>query len=80
MGYKDRTALLGSVLINDYIKGPGNIHHTQVHKHTKKREKKLVEKERRHKKAKYASMKQRKARKNIVLINLQLIFMNRNWL
>ena len=39
MGYKDRTALLRSVLINDYIKGPGNIHHTQLHKHTKKREK-----------------------------------------
>ena len=74
MGYKDRTALLRSVLINDYIKGSGNTHHTQLHKHTQKNEKKLVEKERQHKKAKYASVKQRKTRKNIVLI----IFMNRN--
>ena len=69
-GYKDRTALFRSVLINDYVKGPGNKHHTQLHKHTQKKEKKLVEKERQHKKAKYASIKQRKARKNIVLINL----------
>ena len=53
--------------------------HSYTNTH-KKRKKKLVEKERQHKKAKYASIKQRKARKNIVLINLQLIFMNRNWL
>ena len=44
MGYKDRTALLRSVLINDYIKGPGNIHHTQLHKHTQKKEKKTSRK------------------------------------
>ena len=53
---------------------------THSYTNTQKKEKKLVEKERQHKKAKYASIKQRKARKNIVLINLQLIFMNRNWL
>ena len=64
-------------------------HHTQLHtKHThtqKKRRKKLVKKkkerkERQQKKAKYASIKQRKFRKNMVLINLQLIFINKNWL
>ena len=33
--------------------------------------------DRKEKKAKYASIKQRKGRKNIVLINLQLIFINK---
>ena len=50
--------------------------------HTKKGEKKLVKKEKRkerqQKKAKYASIKQRKFRKNMLLINLQLIFINKN--
>ena len=38
-----------------------NTTHSYTNTHTKK-EKKLVEKERQHKKAKYASIKQRKAR------------------
>ena len=55
-------------------------HKTHPHTH-KKGEKKLVKKEKRkerqQKKAKYASIKQRKVRKNMVLINLQLIFINK---
>ena len=50
----------------------------KMRKKRKKKRKKLVEKERQRKKSKYASIKQRKARKNIVLINLQLIFINMN--
>ena len=53
-----------------------------THTHTQKGEKKLVKKEKRkerqQKKAKYASIKQRKFRKNMLLINLQLIFINKN--
>ena len=55
----------------------------QLHKaQTQKKEEKLpvVKKERQQKKAEYAGIKQRKARKNMVLINLQLIFVNKNWL
>ena len=58
------------------------IQNTHTHTHTKKEKKKLVKKkerkERQQKKAKYASIKQRKFRKNMVLINLQLIFINKN--
>ena len=78
----DSEALL-RLLINDCT-----THHTQPntkHTHThiqKKEKKKLVKKkerkERQLKKAKYASIKQRKVRKNMVLINLQLIFINKN--
>ena len=39
--------------------------------------KKIVEKERQNK-AKYASFEQQKARETIVLVNLQLIFTNKN--
>ena len=61
--------------------------HSQIqntHTHKKKGEKKTCKKkkkerkERQQKKAKYASIKQRKFRKNMVLINLQLIFINKN--
>ena len=59
----------------------GQIPHTCTHytKHKieirkKKERKKIVEKERQ----KFVSIEQRKARKNIVLINLQLIFINNN--
>ena len=58
-GKKGRSALL-RLLINDYVKGSGTTHLTQLHKtftHTKK-----VEKERQQKKAKSASIKQRKAK------------------
>ena len=52
------------LLINDYIKGSGTAHHTQLRiktfTHTHK--KKLVEKERQQKKAKYTSTKQQKAK------------------
>ena len=51
-----------SSLVNYYFKGSGTTHHTQLHKtftHTKK---KLVEKEIQQKKAKYASIKQGKAK------------------
>ena len=49
------------LLINDYFKGSGTTHHTKLHKtFTKKRKKKLVEKEIQQKKAKYASIKQGK--------------------
>ena len=50
---------------------------THYTKH-KKKGKKLVEKERQKKKAKYASIKQRKARKSIILVNVQLIFSKKN--
>ena len=67
----DSAALL-RLLINDCT-----THHTQPNtKHTQKKERK----ERQQKKAKYASIKQRKFRKNMLLINLQLIFINKNWL
>ena len=49
---------LGS-FINDYIEGSGTAHHTQLHKTFT--QKKRVEKERQQKKAKYTSIKQRKA-------------------
>ena len=61
--------------------------HSQIqntHTHKKKGEKKTCKKkkkerkERQQKKAKYAGIKQRKFRKNMVLINLQLIFINKN--
>ena len=72
----DSAALL-RLLINDCT-----THHTQPntkHTHTKKKEKKKKErKERQQKKAKYARIKQRKFRKNMVLINLQVIFINKN--
>ena len=80
----DSEALL-RLLINDCT-----THHTQpntkhTHTHTQKKEKKKTckkkkkeRKERQPKKAKYASIKQRKFRKNMVLINLQLIFINKN--
>ena len=45
---------------------------------TRTKGKKLVEKERQQKKAKYISIKQWKPEKNIVLINLQLIFIDKN--
>ena len=77
------SATLLRLLINDCT-----THHTQpntkhTHTHTKKKEKKKLvkkkeRKERQQKKAKYASIKQRKFRKNMVLINLQLIFINKN--
>ena len=59
---KDKSTLL-RLLINDYVyvKGSGTTHHTLLHKtfaHTKK----IVQKERQQKKAKYASIKQRKAK------------------
>ena len=58
-------------------------HHTQLHKThtvTHKKGKKLVRKEKKkqRKKTKYASIKQQKARQNILLINLQLILINKN--
>ena len=40
--------------------------------------KKIVEKEKQQNKAKYASFEQQKARETIVLVNLQLIFINKN--
>ena len=60
--------------------------HSQIqntHTHIQKKEKKKLvkkkeRKERQQKKAKYASIKQRYFRKNMVLINLQLIFINKN--
>ena len=77
------SATLLRLLINDCT-----THHTQPntkHTHTKKKgekktckKKKKERKERQQKKAKYASIKQRKFRKNMVLINLQLIFINKN--
>ena len=61
-GYKDSAALL-RLLINDYIKGSGTAHHTQLRIKTFTRTtKKLAEKERQQKKAKYTSIKQRKAK------------------
>ena len=79
----DSAALL-RLLINDCT-----THHTQpnakhTHTHKKKGEKKTCKKkkkerkERQQKNAKYASIKQRKFRKNMVLINLQVIFINKN--
>ena len=60
-GYKDSAALL-RLLINDYIKGSGTAHHTQLHK-TFTHKKKTCRKRnsRQQKKAKYTSIKQRKA-------------------
>ena len=63
----------------------GQVPHT-THSYTKRtltKRKKIVEKERQQEKAKYASIKQRKARKKysvdtLVLINLQLVFINKN--
>ena len=46
-------AALLKLLINYYIKGSGTTHYT---KHEKRKEKKLVGKERQQKKAKYASI------------------------
>lgn len=62
------------------MKGSGTTH-AQTHntKHLKDKEKKkLVEKERQQNNAKYTSFEQHKARKTIVLVNLQLIFTNKN--
>ena len=77
----DSAALL-RLLINDCTTHHTQLHTKHTHTHKKKEKKKLVKKEKRkerqQKKAKYASIKQRKFRKNMVLINLQLIFINKN--
>ena len=53
-----------SSLVNYYFKGSGTTHHTQLHKTftKKKKKKKIVEKEIQQKKAKYAGIKQGKAK------------------
>ena len=64
------------------MRGSDTTHAHTLHKtqneNTKRKRKKQVEKGRQRKKAKYAGIKQRKARKNIVSINLQLVFINNN--
>ena len=60
-GYKDSAALL-RLLINDYIKGSGTAHHTQLHKtFTHKKKTSGKRNSRQQKNAKYTSIKQRKA-------------------
>ena len=54
-----RAKKIGQPHLRDYIKGSGIAHPTQLHKTFT--HKKRVEKERQQKKAKYASIKQRKA-------------------
>ena len=57
------SALRRLLIKYDYSKGSGTTHHTKLHKtFTKKKEKKLVEKEIQQKKAKYAGIKQGKAK------------------
>ena len=76
------SAALLRLLINACTRHHTQLHTKYTHTHKKKGEKKLVKKEKRKErqqnKAKYASIKQRKVRKNMVLINLQLIFINKN--
>ena len=52
------------LLINDYFKGSGTTHHSQLttQSYTKPQKKKTVEKEIQQKKAKFASIKQGKAK------------------
>ena len=57
--------------MNDFIK-------SQVHTTNSCTEKKKIQTA--NKKTKCASIKQPKARKNILMINLQLIFINKKWL
>ena len=64
-GKKDKSALLRLFnLINDcvYVKRSGTTHHTQLRKTFTHTQKKIVEKESQQKKAKYASIKQWKAK------------------
>ena len=62
----------------------GTTHAHTLHKTQNKKIKKTGEKEKREEKkrqqekAKYTNIKQRKARKNIVLVNQQLIFSSKN--
>ena len=55
-----RAKKIGQPHLGDYIKGSGIAHHTQLHK-TFTQKNKRAEKERQQKKAKYTSIKQRKA-------------------